>query len=259
MTIHLKWYKILIGFLALIFLGACSGDTVDPIDTNTLSYYVEQFPDRERDILISCAASEPESNPDFGVSIYFYPFPGATDYRLYESTGVNINPNEYSNYFQVTRNQSPVFNGYLQRYHYPNELAERWIILSYLTEDKIHISDPIRLKQDSKPSLYASDKINIDLTTPSSPLFSWESDDDHENIIYFQVVSDSTGTLISGTYTYDKHWQFYDLSNVVLNIKDQNPPPVLKLNSTYSFTLMGVSDDNWVNLIGEQVFFTISK
>jgi hypothetical protein len=62
--------------------------------------------------------------------------------------------------------------------------------------------------------------------------------------------------LISGTYTYDKFWLFYELSNVVLNIKVQDPPPVLHPNRKYTFTVMGVSENNWVNLIGEKTFIT---
>ena len=53
------------------------------------------------------------------------------------------------------------------------------------------------------------------------------------------------GNLISGTYTYEPNFTFYDLSNVVLNITDTSSVPLLKENSTYTFTLMGVSEDNW--------------
>ena len=77
-----------------------------------------------------------------------------------------------------------------------------------------------------------------------------------DNIIYFEVVADSLGNLVSGTYTYDKHWKFYDLSNVVLNIHDVTPPPELTPNAKYKFTLMGVSEDNWVHLAGEKEFVT---
>jgi len=45
-------------------------------------------------------------------------------------------------------------------------------------------------------------------------------------------------------------------SNVVLNIREQNPYPDLHSNSSYFFTLMGVSEDNWVSLIGEKEFLT---
>jgi hypothetical protein len=144
----------------------------------------------------------------------------------------------------------------LLRYHFTFENTEPWAIMTYKSEGKLHICDPIKMKQDSKPTIYAPQLITIDLTSPTESVFSWETDSDTETVIYFQVVSDSLGNLISGTYTYDKHWKFYDLSNVVLNIHDVNPLPELTPNSKYKFTLMGVSEDNWVNLIGVKEFVT---
>lgn len=231
------------------------GDHLD-VDTNTLAFYVSQFPQSDTAILIACAASEQQTNEDFGVSVYFYPEEGSGDFRYYETSSSMANPYDFSQYQYKAENFFPVFNGYLQRYLYPRKKPERWVILTYRTASKLHICDPIRLKHEEKPTLYAPEKIEIDLTEPAEPLFSWETDNDPETIIYFQVVSDSLGNLISGTYTYDKHWQYYDLSNVVLNIKEQNPPPSLDANSQYTFTLMGVSEDNWVNLIGEKKFIT---
>ena len=73
-----------------------------------------------------------------------------------------------------------------------------------------------------------------------------------ENVIYFQVISDTDNNLISGTYTIEKNFTFYDLDNVVFNITDPNANPTLEPNKTYNFTLMGVSEDNWVNLFMEK-------
>ncbi len=245
-------------FLLIAIFSSCSIDKEDskPVFTNTLDHYVNQFNNLERDILIACAASEPESNSDFGVSVFFFPFHGAQDYRYYESAGTDINPDEFSKYTYRDWETFPVFNGYLRRFLYPVSNEEKWIVLTYLTDGKLHVCDPIQLKQIARPTLYGHDKVEIDFSTPTEPLFSWEADEDAENIIYFQVVSDSAGNLISGTYTYDKHWQFYDLSNVVLNIKEQDPPQILHPGRTYRFTLMGVSEDNWVNLVGEKEFVT---
>jgi len=248
------------GFLIIIiwFFVSCNtkDDDEKPVNTKTLAWYVNQFPDREIDILISCAASEPETNVDFGISVYFYPFAGAQDYRYYESSSPDINPKDFLEYTYIEKKTFPVFNGYLRRFQNPWNDQEKWVILTYLTDGKLHICDPIQLKQVSKPTLYASEKIEIELTSPTEPVFSWESDTDAENIIYFQVVSDSTGNLISGTYTTEKYWQFYDLSNVLLNITQPDPDPVLHPNNTYVFTMMGISEDNWVNLIGEKEFST---
>jgi len=62
--------------------------------------------------------------------------------------------------------------------------------------------------------------------------------------------------LISGTYTYDRAFTVYDLSNVVLNITDTTFVPTLEPNQNYNFTMMGVSEDNWVNLFIRKTFVT---
>ena len=73
------------------------------------------------------------------------------------------------------------------------------------------------------------------------------------NVIYFQVISDANNTLISGTYTIDKWFQYYNLANIVLNITIGTPPNLIP-SDEYNFTLMGVSEDNWVNLVVEKSF-----
>lgn len=189
--------------------------------------------------------------------MFFYPVEGASEYKYFESTALNINPEDFSKYEITDLTETlPFFNGYLRRFPHQGVNEERWSIITYKTEGNLHICDPIRIKEFSSPTVYAPELFDIDLTIPSQPLFSWEGDTIADNIIYFQVVSDSLGNLISGTYTYDKFWQFYDLSNVVLNIHDVNPPPVLLPNSKYTFTLMGVSEDNWVHLAGQKEFIT---
>ena len=252
----MKRYFLFI-FITSIFLS-CSKDEddVDPNPAGTLQTYIDLFSDLEQEILIACAASEPESNQEFDISIFFYPYHGAQDYRYFESSTADIDEYAYSNYKEIDWKTLPVFNGYLRMFPHQGYDDERWGIVTYLTDGKLHVCDPIRLKQISKPTLYAHEILEIDLTTPTEPIFSWEDDNDLENIIYFEVVSDSVGNLISGTYTYDKHWKFYDLSNVVLNIKEQDPPQVLHPNRSYNFTLLGVSEDNWVNLVCEKSFVT---
>lgn len=85
------------------------------------------------------------------------------------------------------------------------------------------------------------------------PLFSWQDGVYTDSVIYFQVVSDVTGDLLSGTYTTAKQFQYYNVDNVVLNIT-RTTPPILVPDSDYKFTLMAVSEDNWVNLISQLNF-----
>ena len=224
------------------------------IPVKQLDAYVNKNNNLKKDILIACAASELDANEDFGISVYYYPIPGSFDVKIFESASAAIDPADYTQYMLSTRESSALFNGYLRRFELPRDIQEKWIILTYLSEGKFHISDPILLKHVTKPTLYNPEIITVDQQESGQPHFSWENDTDGQTVIYFEVLSDSTDHLISGTYTYEKHWQYYNLENVVLNITQQQPPASLPGQSNYTFTLMGVSEDNWVNLIGIKSF-----
>jgi hypothetical protein len=77
-----------------------------------------------------------------------------------------------------------------------------------------------------------------------------------KDAIYFQVVSDDSDDLLSGTYTFETQFKYYDLDNVVLNVTRETPPDLIP-DQTYGFTLMGVSENNWVNTFA-QISFTVS-
>ena len=149
----------------------------------------------------------------------------------------------------------PLFNGFLARFNNPDFEGERQGIVTFLTEGRLHISNPITLKSNTKPTEINEELLNV-VENNINPTFEWQSGIIDENAIYFQVVSDADGNLISGTYTFDTNFTFYELDNVVLNITDPTTNPRLQPQSDYVFTLMGVSLDNWVNLFIEQEFST---
>ena len=120
-------------------------------------------------------------------------------------------------------------------------------------DNEIKISNPIRTKHITKPSVW-NDEITVDQTTPLMPVFNWEANAVGDNAIYFQIVSSIDNKLISGTYTLENRFQFYNTSNVVLNITEGIPQ--LANATNYNFTLMDVSIDNWVNLITLNKSFT---
>ena len=93
----------------------------------------------------------------------------------------------------------------------------------------------------------------MDLSDKLKPKFSWDDGRIKENAIYFQVISDDEGNLLSGTYTTDKHFTYQDSSNVVFDI-NRTWPSDLIAGEDYNFTLMAVSLDNWVNLVIQKSF-----
>lgn len=245
-------------FIGLILNTSCEEDPLLCTDENSLACFIQENQDRSLSKnLIACAAGGEKSlldNPDLPVSVYFYPIPTASEYRYFETKDLSADPEDFGAFSEVLLEDRPVFNGYLRRFLRTTTTEDTWGRVVYFTPDSIHVSNAIRLKYGTKPTEFAPEKLSIDLNSPTEPVFSWEDGLVNENAIYFQVIATETGDLVSGTYTYDKQFRFYDLNNVVLNIRDVSPTPNLIPGNTYSFTLMGVSLDNWVNLIIEQEF-----
>lgn len=245
-------------FFLLIVLIALSCKKDNPtLQENILSDYLELNNDLGSGDIIACAGGK--EGGLFGIaeeptSVFFYPIKGASDFRYFEAENI-ADSLDFSKYFQKDLEDEPVFNGYLWKFNNLPFTGERMGIVTYKTPGKLHICTPIRQKTTLKPT-----EINPDLATVTesgiNPKFAWDDGLLKENVIYFQVIADQSDNLISGTYTYEKEFAFYDLNNVVLNITDTTSTPVLEPNQNYKFILMGVSEDNWVNLFVVKEFLT---
>jgi len=240
--------------MLVVLLVSCNKEPV--LQESVLSEYLELNSDLERGDIIACAGGK--EGGLFGVaneptSVFFYPIDGATDFRYYEAENVSDSL-DFSKYIQKDLNSEPIFNGFLWKFNNLPFTGERMGVVTYRTPGMLHTCTPIRQKPTSKPT-----EVNAVLATVSengvTPTFSWEDGLIKENVIYFHVISDEENNLISGTYTIEKEFTFYDLSNVVLNITPTDTP-VLEPNRNYKFTMMGVSKDNWVNLFVEKEFST---
>lgn len=244
-------------------LTSCEKDTT-PVTSlppeGTLANYILQNNNLElSDELIACAAGGQSTiwdDADFPVSVLFYPVEGATNFRYFETDDLNVDADDYTAYKEKSLSEAPIFNGYLRRFLREPLTNEALGIVVYNTPGKLHLSNVIRIKFSEKPTQFAPELCQVDLSNPTEPRFQWQEGLIPENVIYFHVISDESGSLISGTYTFDQFFRFYDLSNVVLNIRDITPPPTLQPNTKYTFTMLGVSRDNWVNLIIEKEFTT---
>ncbi len=248
-------------FVLSCFLLSCGDNEEDPLPTETLSDYItqnENFP-LVRDSLIACAAGGQENflvNEELPISIFFYPEGNASTFTYFETDSINVNPDDLSQYKIRDLSDEPLLNGFLR--HFLRAPIDRniWCRVSFIKDDQLHISNAIRLKYNNQPSEFNLDLLTINQDENLSPIFNWQEGQFGENAIYFHVVSDATNNLLSGTYTFERMFQFYNLDNVVLNIRDITPPPALVPDEDYTFLLMGVSSDNWVNLIIETPFDT---
>jgi len=234
-------------FIALTFVSlySCKRDQANDI-LSDLELYVEENSDLTTDFLIACATGDTSTfgNESSPISVFYYPISGSSDPHLFISKVGISDSSDISQYSEQTYPSLDVLNGKLKRYTCPN-LSDVWAIVTYNSPGKVHISDPVKIKYHSNPTAFIDSIVNIN-EVGVNPEFSWISESEPNNVIYFEVVSDTLGNIISGTYTIDKFWDFYDTSNVVLNIHETVPAPFLAPNETYEFTLMGVSEDNWV-------------
>lgn len=233
-----RWCLIL-----YFLLIGCSTDKEET--ANTLQSAIGNM-ETVLDNVIACAAS---NENDGLVSVFLYPRNGVSNIQYYETASADVDKNDFSVYNLGNAPLFDVFNGYLLRFEV-EVLAEKWVIVSFNENGKIHLSNPIRLKQIAKPTEYLPQNISVDKTEVTIPVFSWQDGTYDDTKIYFQVVSDAENNFLSGTYTFEKTFAYYQLDNVVLNIT-RDDPPELQTNTIYSFTLLSVSEDNWVNQFSE--------
>lgn len=239
---HIKKLVIIV----ILVLWGCSPDVEVTFDNLAADIEASGLT-VQRDNVIACAASSPDDSNE--ILIFFYPRPGAQNFKLYGSIDTNLDKNDFNNYQFIADQSNDVFGGSLQNFILGID-EEVWVIVSFEENGEIHTSTPIRLKQNNKPTLW-TDQIIIDQSATLMPIFSWEEQED--TAIYFQVVSDAADDFISGTYTNDTFFQYYKLNNVVLNVT-QGSPPDLVADDIYNITVMAVSIDNWVNTVFQDAF-----
>lgn len=244
-----KSYSLCLFFLAILLLSCSSNDTITPLtETNLEAFLVNR--EFVLDNVIACAAS----NEDPSVtSVFVYPREGVTNINYYQTGSLDFDKNDFSAYTLGEGDLIDVFNGFLLKYEISPE-QEQWVIVTFEEDGVVHISNPIRLKQISKPTEYLPQNVTVASNT-TMPIFEWEDGVFDDTVIYFQAVTTANNDLLSGTYTFDKRFQYYNLDNVVLNITEEEPPN-LEIGLDYGFTLLAVSEDNWVNLYST-VFFNV--
>jgi len=239
--------------LALLF-SACGDDNND---YNNLKEYLDVNSEWTRSTqIIACAAGGgafSDANPEAPISIFFYPQTTAFDFKYFETDNASVNEIDFSNYKEIELEVSDVFNGYLRKFAREYSDKDRWAIVSYRLDGVLWTCQPILLKAGNAPTMIDAEAVSVEGTDTLTPNFSWD-DASEGNAIYFQVISDIEGNLISGTYTFDQDFVFYEPEDFAPNITNPDATPTLTSGTSYNFTLMGVGEDNWVNLISEKLF-----
>lgn len=254
-------FRGLFALFALPLLLLSCGDKTDTFPTETLATYISQnatFP-LIRDSLIACAAGGQEDfmiDEERPISIFYYPEGNARDFLYFETADIAVDPDDLSQYKMKTLPDAPILNGYLRHFARAATDQNIWCRVSFIKDEQLYISNAIRIKYNDLPTEFNPGLLTINQAERLAPIFNWQDGRITENAIYFQVISDADNNLLSGTYTFEQQFQFYNLENVVLNIRDITPAPMLVPENDYNFLMMAVSSDNWVNLIIEKDFDT---
>jgi hypothetical protein len=244
----MKFTYFLLFFSFSILFFSCSEDS-DITTPRNLEAYVESISNKELGEVTAFAASTSES-----ISyIFYYPEEGATDIRYYEADSLNVDETDFSKYRRKELTITDVFGGKLERFS-RSDTEDNWCLVTYMLDGKLYKSDPIRLKIESSLTGW-TDVATIEYPETLTPNFTWSDFSITDNAIYFEAISATADDeFISGTFTYDKVFNYFDASNVVQNINVPETPDSLEEDTEYLFTMMGISDDNWVNLVIQKTF-----
>lgn len=237
-----------------IALSSCSDDDCCANVQSLQSQIVEFGSEQAENTLVACAAGgHTVDGTAAPLSMFYYPLTGATDFRYYVMSGTT-DTSDLSQFIYQEEEREELFGGFLQRFILDDAETDFWARVSYRVGDAFYYCKPVHVRVNEQPSEFLPENAVINLDEPLHPVITFEDGLATDNIIYFHVISDENKNAISGTYTTEKMWRFYDLSNVVFNVTPEDWNPELQIGETYNYTLMGVTADNWVNLIAEKSF-----
>jgi hypothetical protein len=188
------------------------------------------------------------------ISVFYLPPENSTEYKYFESDKYNINVNDLTTFYEKKLESIAEFSGSFIRFLHPSLDFPRWARISCKKNGQILISNAFMINTMSDSTKYCPGLLAFDFDRPTQPLFSWYNDTIPGTSMYLQLLSGADQEIISGTFTTDHYFQFYDLSNVIRNIHDVTPLPVLTKGQICTFTLMGLGPDYWVEMMSDTTF-----
>ncbi|MFK8046375.1 MAG: hypothetical protein AB8B72_12840 [Crocinitomicaceae bacterium] len=243
--------------LSLLFVLSCQKKEKNM----NLEEYIEDNSDLEQVSLTAFVLSDinqlsPSGNGGPFSEFYFEKPSDAFDLRYFATKDVKKTDalKYYKPVNKLPMGDSPAFNGGLRRTGVGDASIEKKVVLTYKTAGKIHISEPVLVKQSTAPTEY-NDDLLIVKESGITPYFEWQDGGSEVlNQRYFLVISDSIENLISGIYTTNKNFEFYDSSSVIESLAISTAE--LQPNSKYIATVFGISDFHWVNFVARKAFYT---
>lgn len=225
----------------------------DKIKVQTLEEFMTAQTLSPSDDLVACAASTLVLSMDFPpvhTMVYYKTVEGQGDIKVWYSEAFS---QDFSKYQEITVNDVRIHNNFMGSALM--NLQSGSIIVSTSTEDEFIYSKPIEILSDEITTVIHTD-VEVDLANGLNPFFTWpESTVDSESIYFHLIVDMVNDDAITGTYSYENTFTFYDLNNVVFNVTEKENPELLS-NTNYLMQVMHVSDNNYVTKITRAEFTT---
>lgn len=242
--------KNVVFILLFLLLNSCSSDNDETVP-RSLDEFINTVSTSNVGGVIACAGNA-EGREDLNY-IFYYPEPGASDIRYYEAKDKTIDPLDFTQYKRQALATESVFGSKLRRFVRSNDETETWCLVTYFLDGVLQISNPILLKNITQPTVWENNLV-VEYPTTLNPVFSWVDFNTANNDVYFQaLVETKNDKFISGTYTEEKTFTYYNTDNVTLTINTEIPQE-LEVDTEYLLSIFGVSQkDNWVNLIIEKL------
>ena len=246
-------------FLTVLIISACSDSTGngDSTDKHSLQYFVSSLKELKQDTAFAWAIGGQKNyleDSTYPYSVIFHQILGSWNFQYFETKSTNDNPEDLKLYFKKEYDVWIMFDGNLRRFRHPGVQNDVWGRVAFRTNSSIYLSKAIRIKGKDKPTLFMDSVVQIDMNNPMEPYFSWLDDRGTPNSIYFEALATDLNYLVSATITRERYFKFYDLANVIYNLRDVLPPPTLSYGFVHNFILIGIDKDNWGYFISERTF-----
>lgn len=236
----MKTYQIVILTGTLLVLLQCT-DRDDTLVPNSLAHAMEGRTTQKDSILAFGKTADQNAQRS---TIYFIGKSGIKDIRLYQNQDKPEDSLAYSSYFPLKDTLvQEVFSGYFKTI--TSSIAENsWTIVTYEYNNKLYTSNPVKIYAESQKTMY-SNKIGIQHYSNSRPKFTWDSIPANTNR-YMQIIENSNGTVINGTYTYKATYQYQETLDSIVNFGPK-PLPDLIRNNSYTITIFDLTINHWIH------------
>ncbi|MCG8573813.1 MAG: hypothetical protein MI810_02920 [Flavobacteriales bacterium] len=195
-----------------------------------------------------------EEESKFPVFLWHEKMSGASNYRFFETKDKSSNPEDYGAYREVRKPvTSERYLGFMDQTKLKSQ-KDRWGIVTFELADSLWVSNPIALLPQSRATQSMEVWLEIDVEG-SDVTFSWIDGSYKESTKYLMMISDVNQNVVFAGTTTELFWNLYDEEALTESLLY---PTLfeLEVNQNYSFTLIGLNENNWGTIYLSKTFAT---